>query len=214
MVPAAGSRGWNQKPGRACAAFRASSVDLVPLCYWQSLPCSTELQHFWFGAERQHQQAQDAAQREKKMEPTGAMWTPSHSHGSRWSCSWSPRCSQNHRVLQSHSHSQAKRKGHLTCFKAPITSHQVLSSFSTVFQLGGKLGQEHPRHTAFVCPYTTWLSVGPVTILPLAGKCHQVLSSGSVLFCPVVNALLRVKHSLYYILLLTLLQILQFFSKL
>lgn len=111
----------HQAPGRACAAFGASSVDLVPSCHWQSLPRSSEPQHFWFAAERQCQRAQDAAPRKKKTEPTGAVWTPSHSHGessSCWSSSWSPTCGHNHRALQAHSHSQAKRKRTLTCFKA------------------------------------------------------------------------------------------------
>lgn len=99
-------------------------------------------------------------------------------------------------------------------FQGPVPSHQVLSVFPMFSSWGGKLGWEHPWHTAFVFPYTTCLSMGLVAILPLAEKPHQALSSGSVLVCPVVNTLLWIKHSLYYTLLLTLLWLLQFFSKL
>lgn len=62
--------------------------------------------------------------------------------------------------------------------------------FFHCFPAEREVGQEHPCHAAFVFPSTTWLSMGPVAILPLAGKPHWVLSSGSVLVCPVVNPLL------------------------
>lgn len=40
-------------------------------------------------------------------------------------------------------------------------------------------------------------SAGPVPILPLSGKPHWVLSSGSIFVCSVVNILLWVKHSYF-----------------
>lgn len=106
-----------------------------------------------------------------------------------------------------------QEEGSLSCSKAMSDP----TRFSLAFHCcpaGGKLGREHPRHTHFVFPSTTCFSIGSVAILPLTGKPHGALSSGSVLVCPVVNTLLWVKHSLNYIPLLTLLWLLQFSSKL